>query len=814
MHTDVNELGFWHRFVEKQLKYRVWILVALSLLTIFFGYQILFHLKVVTNFYDLYPPKHEYIKLYKEFRKMFGSANVMSIVLERTDGKDIYNADTIEKLDYLTQSMLEMKGVNPLQVSSAVHPKVKQITINAMGVGIYPLTHPSADFPRTNNEIDTFKETVYSNEGIRGFYIGLNDKSAAVYGALWEEGIDFSYLFKKVNEIVGKVEDENHKCYISGYPMLYAWMDYYKIHLFTVLMVTIGAIVTILSFYFKNLRGVSIPLASGIISAIWGLGFAGLAGFNMDPLLLVVPILLSARALSHSCQCMDRYHQEFAVHLNKEKALVMAYAEVISPCMAGAITDGLGCLTIAIASIPLMQKLAYISSFWVISIMIAVTILNPIILYYLPVPDTQNKTKIRNWLGKKATPSFWNIAYQRFMQLMITLSGPRARWGVIVFILILLLPGLYTITHLKVGDSSAGGAILYEDHPYNQAFKKQNEDYLGLSRMVVVIKGKEKGAIKDQASLQTMEKLANLMQNNIPNVGGTLSLADMVRQINRMYHDGSPKWEMVPDDNKYLGAIFFMLAANMAPGEMDMLVSLPDYTNSNVTAFFRHYDYSTIKSAIEVTKDFAKTANSDPDSKIEIKLAGGILGILAAVNEEVEWSYWAIFIVIFVSIFIICAVTYRSLKAALILIIPVFVSQVLCDLFMMLNGIDLNINSLPVASIGVGVGIDYGIYLMSRLKEECRKTDDFELAKMLSLTTTGKTIMFTALTIAVALIPWLFSPIKFQAEMGLLILFLMIFNMLAALIFVPTLSAVMKPRFVKHMGQNVDKGIAMAKKEN
>lgn len=298
-----------------------------------------------------------------------------------------------------------------------------------------------------------------------------------------------------------------------------------------------------------------------------------------------------------------------------------------------------------------------------------------------------------------------------------------------------------------------------------------------------------------------MERLGNFMQNNVPNVGGTMSLTDLVRRINRTYHDGSPKWEMVPDNQQHLGGIYFLLASSMAPGEMDQFVSLPDYTNSNVTAFFRDYDHATIKAAIARTKEFAETINSDPKSKFEIKLAGGILGILAAVNEEVEWSYWAIFAVIFSSTFAICWMTYRSFKAALILILPVFVSQVLCDLFMMLNHIDLNIDSLPVASVGVGVGIDYGIYLMSRLKEECAKTSDFELAKMIALSTTGKTIIFTALTIAVALVPWLFSSIKFQSEMGLLILFLMIFNMIGALVFVPALSAVLKPRFVQRMNR-------------
>ncbi len=800
---EENKQGFWYRFVEKQLEYRYLIIAAMVAGTIAFGYFVFFKLQVVTNFFELYPPKHQYIQLYKEFRKMFGSANVLTVILEREDGKEIYYPETMKKLDDLTRGVLEIKGVNPLQVTSAVHPKVKQITVNAYGVGIFPLTYPAQGYPKNAADCAQFRKNVYGNEGIRGFYVALDDRSAVVYAGLWEEGLDFKYLFTTIQTLADSVEDDIHKCYVSGYPMLYAWMDHYKLQLVLVLCITILAIVLTLAFYFKNVRGVVIPLVSGGVSAIWGLGFAGLAGFNIDPLLLVVPILLSARALSHSCQCMDRYHQEYAVIGDKRQAIIVAYSEVFAPCMAGAITDGLGCLTIAIASIPLMQKLAFISSFWVVSILVAVTVLNPIIIYFLPTPDREEKVKVRNWLGKKE-PSFSTRMYQRFMEFLVRMSGPRMKWVMTGLVFLLAVPGAYTATHLKIGDSSAGGAILYPDHPYNVAAKKMNEKFVGGSRLVVVLKGKEPGAIKDQKTLQEMERLGNFMTNNIPNVGGTMSLTDLVRRINRTYHDGSPKWETVPDNKRHLGGIYFLLASSMAPGEMDQFVSLPDYTHSNVTAFFRDYNHATIKSAIARTKEFAREVNTNPDSKFEIKLAGGILGILAAVNEEVEWSYWAIFIVIFSTVFLICTVTYRSIKAALILMAPIFVSQVLCDLFMMVHHIDLNIDSLPVASVGVGVGIDYGIYLMSRLKEECAKTDDFEMAKMVALTTTGKTIMFTALTIAVALVPWLFSSIKFQAEMGLLILFLMIFNMIGALVFVPSLSAVLKPKFIKDMQRRQD----------
>ena len=790
---------FWYNLVKNQLRFRVWIILLLVVLTGAFSWKIYTGLKVETNFFELYPPKHAYIKLYKEFRKMFGSANVLSIILERTDGKDIYNPETLKKLDELTRGILTVKGVNPLQVSSVSHPKIKQITTNAFGVGVFPLMYPAVGHPKTQQGADTFRKTVYGNAGVRGFYIALDDKSAAVYAGFWEEGLDFGYMFKAVRQLQDSVEDANHKCHISGYPMLYAWLDHYKTEVMAVLVVTLVSMTLLLAAYFRSLRGVLIPVISGALSGLWGLGFASMMGFNVDPLLLVVPVLLSARALSHSCQCMERYHQEYSIIGDNQKAIVSAYGALYPPALLAIVTDGLGVLTIAIATIPLMQKLAYVSSFWIISIFIGVAVVNPIILSYMKPPALDENIQVRNWLGKRKF-SWWSRCYQSFVRLLHRLSGPRSKWVMGLIIVALVFGGgLFCADNLKIGDSSAGGAILYPDHPYNIAAEKMNKGFVGASRLVVVVKGREKGAIKDQKTLQTMEKLSFYMQNNIESVGGTLSLIDLVRRINRTYHDGSPKWEMVPEKDRDLGAIYFLLASNMAPGEMDQFVSLPDYTHSNVTGFFRDYDHKSIKNAIASIKTFAEGINNDPSSRVEIKLAGGILGILAAVNEEVEWSYWAILAVIFATTFLLCLITYRSVKAALILIMPLYASQVVCELFMMAMHIDLNIDSLPVAAIGVGVGIDYGIYLMSRLKEECGKTNDFERAKLMALTTTGKIIMFTALTLVVGVVFWLFSTLKFQAEMGLLILILMIFNMFGALVFIPSLTAILKPNFVKDM---------------
>jgi predicted RND superfamily exporter protein len=217
------------------------------------------------------------------------------------------------------------------------------------------------------------------------------------------------------------------------------------------------------------------------------------------------------------------------------------------------------------------------------------------------------------------------------------------------------------------------------------------------------------------------------------------------------------------------------------------------WTNATITCFYKDYNNELIHEAIAKAKAFIE---ANPMERIRFRLAGGLLGVLAAVNEEVEYSYWASLIAVFVVVFLLCVVSFRSFMAGFVLIIPLAISQILCEAFMLWKGIDMNINSLPVAAIAVGIGIDYGIYLVARISEEYQETGDYTVANRRAVETTGRAIIFTATTLVAGVIFWVFIDLKFQAEMGLLLGLLMFLNMVNALVFIPSLVTIFKPRFV------------------
>jgi len=354
--------------------------------------------------------------------------------------------------------------------------------------------------------------------------------------------------------------------------------------------------------------------------------------------------------------------------------------------------------------------------------------------------------------------------------------------------IILVAGGIYTRS-LKIGDTEAGSAILFPQHTYNESFRFFNKNFVGATQLIIIAEGKEPGAIKNYNTLKSMEDFQNYMETE-GGAGGTLTFNNMIKRVYRTFHEGNPKWEMIPKKDRDLAQIGYIIRNNASPGEMDAYVDY-SWTNATITCFYKSYNSDLIKKCIAKASEYIRNHKSD---KVRYRLAGGLLGILYAVNAEVEYSYWVSLIVVFLACFLLCTITFKSFKSGLILIIPLAVSQIITEVFMLIYGIDVNINSLPVAAIAVGIGINYGIYLLARINKEYAGTGDYTVANRRAMDTTGKTIVFTESTMLAGVFFMIFVNMKFQSEMGLLLTILMLLNMINALILIPVLVTIFKPK--------------------
>jgi hypothetical protein len=200
--------------------------------------------------------------------------------------------------------------------------------------------------------------------------------------------------------------------------------------------------------------------------------------------------------------------------------------------------------------------------------------------------------------------------------------------------------------------------------------------------------------------------------------------------------------------------------------------------------FLGDHEGDTIRTVIDKSKEFI---SKNPLKGAKFLLAGGNAGIMAATNEVVSGAQFPMLALIYLSIFIICAIIFRDLKSPVFILIPLFLVSILSTTFMKLLNMGLNVNTLPVASLGVGIGVDYGIYIYARLKEELKARASFEDAVIQTLRSTGAAVLYTAMTLSVGVLTWVFSDLKFQADMGILLGFLFIMNMIGAMVLLPAL---------------------------
>src|SRR5881296_828610 len=396
------------------LRHRALVSLVVAAITVGLALFMWFRMHVFTNFFDLYPRNHPYIQLYQQYRSMFGTANTVLIVVEVKNGTIFDDPETVQKVDRITLALLhDIPGVNGEQVLSITHPKVKTTLTAGSGIKVVPLMYPRV--PETKDDLDFLKLKVYSTEGVHGLFVSEDDKATQIIAGFWEEYFDLPTMWAKIQDIVRRESDENTRIYVTGIPILFAYFMEIMPQMTGVLGASIVMILLILWVEFRSWQGVVIPAFSGLLSAIWGLGFGGLCNWlsqyvswmpalSLDPLVLVIPLLISARAHSHSVQSMERYHEEYHRLRDRDQAIVKSYTEIYAPAMVSILADGLAVLTLLVARIPIIWKLAILCSFWIISIFISVVTLHPIILSFTPPPAEEHRSgrtpleRVMSWM--------------------------------------------------------------------------------------------------------------------------------------------------------------------------------------------------------------------------------------------------------------------------------------------------------------------------------------------------------------------------------------------------------------------------------
>lgn len=792
--------GFRHRLAAFTMNNRTLSLAVLMGITVFFAVG-LKDVELKTIFSDLFPKNHAFVQTFKDHPNFGNPLTVVMMVKTKTG--DIYNFETLSKVWRMTREIDLTPGVDHDQILSITTEKARYAEATPFGVDLRPLMEDKA--PSSPEEISNFKKRVDKAPNVRTFLISPDETATIVQATFIEHKLEYGEVFKFIQEMAEKERDANHEIYVAGQPILTGWVYTYQAQMLSIFGITAAALLLSLVFYMQNVPGVVTPVASSIVAAIWGFGFVGWLGDPIEPLIMVVPLLLVARSFSHCVQFIERYYEIYYELGDRRKSAEIALSVMMAPGVLGIVTDAAGLFLIWVAPIPVMERFAIFCGFWALILVPANLFLTPILLSYFPPPKNVAK------LIGKSDEETWHTKIIAVLGVIGRVSHGAAAKVTTVVVLALFGVGIWLALQIKVGNPVEGSNLLFEDSDFNTAVRAINAHFPGLMTLEIVFEAKDESeegrVLRTDHAMQTMTKLQTLLEGSSFPPEATLSFADYLPEANRLFSGGNPKWMPIDTNDE---------AANAAVGALLLGTSTKNYShvsdftleNGTVSLWFKNNKQETVDQALHETRKALEEIGVDHE-RFRVRLGTGAIALQQSVNDTVDYYQWIILAALNGVILLTCSYAYRSISAGILLMIPVNFSNMLLGSVMVLMGIGLDVNSLPIAAIGIGVGIDYGIYLLSRICEEFRDNQDHGEAIQMAVTTTGKAIAFTATIVLIGILPWYFlSELKFLADMGLLLVMIMLINMVVALVVLPLLVYLFKPKFVERehliISENVD----------
>jgi predicted RND superfamily exporter protein len=767
-----------------------WVLILLA--TGFFAAG-LPNVQVKTIFSDLLPTGHQYAEVYRDHPN-FGSPLTLTVMIKNKNG-DIYNVDTLQKTWDMTRDIDLAPAVDHDQVLSITTEKARYAEATPYGIDMRPLmgdSVPSAD------EMSEFRQRVERSPNARGFLVSGDGTATLVQATFIEHRLNFGETFEYVQGLVREARDADHEVHLAGEPALIGWVYRHQDQMMWIFGVTIGALFFALFLYMRNIAGVVTPAVTGVFSAIWGFGFAGWLDLAVEPLLLLVPLLLVARAFSHTVQYTERFYEILAVVKDKEKAGELALRVMMGPGVLGIVTDSLAILLIMIAPVPAMQRFAAFSGFWAMILIPTSALLAPLVLSYMPTP--RNLQAIVGRDGNNNGGGVHQVMAKLLSWLSEATTGKAAR----VTAAIMVVVGVTTIffgAQVKYGNPVEGSGLLWHDSEFNVAVRTINNHFPGVNTLEIVLDSNEDETLERTArksdAIHTMLALQDHMERSQPiPPRATLSFADYLRESQRLYNGGDPRWAPLDTTDRATQAAGSAALMGTGPKAYSHVVDMKQQ-DATVSFWYRDNKQETVDAALASAKAAVEAVGKDHEN-FTVRLGTGTIALQQAVNETVQNNYWEIVFFLNLLMFTLSAIAFKSVIAGLMLVVPVNMANFSIIATLSAMGIGLDINTLLVAAVGVGVGIDYGVYLMARMCDEYEHMGgDYRAIITEAITTTGRAIAFTATIMLIGILPWWFlSDLKFVAEMGLLLSGIMMINMIMALIILPLLVWFFRPKFL------------------
>ncbi|HBN9633852.1 TPA: MMPL family transporter [Pseudomonas aeruginosa] len=774
---DMTSGGLFERMIFNN---RALVVVACLLATLVLGF-FASRLEVNASFERMIPSSSPYIKNYLAYKDQLpGLGNSIRVVVSNKQG-DIYEPEYLQTLQEVNDKLYLIPGVDRSWMRSLWMPIVRWKEVTEEGIdggAVMP-----ADYDASEASIDTLRHNI-ARAGIVGSLVANDARSSMIVAPLLDtnpqtgEPLSYGDFSRQLEEQLRSMENDRIGIHIVGFSKLVGDLidGLYAVMLFFGASVVIAAL--FVYFYTRCLRSTLLLVGIAVAGVVWLLGLMELLGYELDPYSILVPFLIFAIGVSHGTQKMNGILQDIGRGTHKYVAARYTFRRLFLTGLTALLCNIVGFAVLVIIDIPVIRDLALTTSIGVAVLIFTKLLLIPVALSYIGVSKKAALIAIEKDRAGEQNRGFLGLVWHGLDRFT------ERPWAIAVIALSVLVTAFCSVVmlDLKIGDLDPGAPELRPDSRYNRdnAFITANYG-LSSDQFVVIMKTNDDGCRLYQP-LQIMDQLAWRLRQT-EGVQTTSSLAETVRFFTAGMAEGSGKWLTISRDQAITNS-----SVDAA------MISSPGITNQKcsvtpLVAYLADHKADTLSRVLHVAEDFAREHNvSDGEQPVEFLLAAGSAGIEAATNIEVEKGIVTMYLAVYGATALLCLLTFRSWRATLVALIPLVMTTIICKALMVWLGIGLKVATLPVIAVGVGVGVDYALYLLSVQLAVQQRGGSLAVAYRRSLDFTGRVVALIGLTMAAGVITWAWSPIKFQADMGILLTFMFLWNMLGALVLIPALS--------------------------
>ncbi len=778
-------MNAFFRFIIKRAW---WILAAVFLMTLFLGYEIK-NMKVETDISAALPQGIPAKRIYDKVGKIFPSRDFILVVLE---SDSLFQPKVIAKIDSLTKIFEDLPGI--YSVMSPTNAKI--ITGTEEGMEVREVLR---SVPKTPQQMAAYKKRLLSDNIFTGNLVS-NDQKAAGIMLFLKKTIRPRTVAEEVIRITQK-ETENYKILAAGKPVVNYYLARGMDRDMRVLFpLAIMVVFLIPLFRFKRLKMVLILLGVVIFSVIWTLGVMALVHAPLSHSTTILPILLISIGVADGIHILNHYFSNSRFIRDREKLVHFTMMELYGPVIMTSITTMVGFLALDTSRVTSLLQLGIFTATGVFFAMVLSLTFIPASLARMKIPTAP----------KKATGDRLDRFSRVYARFLI-----RHKWETAVVIILIILVSIAGIPQIKLESSDIEN--FPPNHPLRRATEEINRHFAGSNYIDVVVEGNKNGYIKEPAVLKRMAMLEDSIKT-LPEVGGTISLADFIRRINQVLHNNNPAYYRIPNEEETETSRYFDEATGKwvektftvpgreliaqylqlyeMSGKPEDFANLVDYNyrDAKVTAFLKTSRRTDLKAIDVWTRGFIRRHFDGIPADIT-----GVSELYLAVNDLVVSGQMKSIAVSLFLVFLLTALMFRSLTAGLFNVLPLFFAMFLNFAIMGWFGIYLNLMTMITSSIAIGVGVDYAIHFYHRYRLKFLESHDYEKATEQTMEETGVAIFINAITVAAGFAILLFSVFKGISLMGLLITLTMIWSSFGALTILPTLFMILKPKF-NHIG--------------